>query len=153
MLTHCINSLFYNLEQTSRICRAGFEQYFENHVGKDITFDEFIILDTILCHPDICQRDLAKMILKGASHTSKILFTLEKKGLIMRHVDKKGNRIIKKIVITEKGHGVYLASSTVALEFTNSIEQIIGQDKAKECFEFLNKIKNSISETTNTDFE
>lgn len=151
MLKHCINSLFYNLEQTSRICRAGCEKYFENH-GL-LSFDEFIILDTVYCYPDICQRDLAKLILKGASHTSKLLVVMENKKFIERPVDKKGNRIIKKIVITPEGLKAFQEASKIALEFAGNIENTIGKDKAIECSEFLNKIKKSVSESVKIVFE
>lgn len=153
MLKHCINSLFYNLEQTSRICRAGCEKYFEEHARNLMTFDEFIILDTVLCYPDICQRDLAKIILKGASHTSKMLVVLEAKGFIQRPVDKKGNRIIKKIVITPKGLQTHKFASKIALDFAHSIENTIGTEKAIECSNFLNIIKNSVTESAEIIFE
>lgn len=151
MLEHCINSLFYNLEQTSRICRAGCENYFEKH-GL-LTFDEFIILDTVYCYPEICQRDLAKKILKGTSHTSKILAGLELRKFIERPVDKKGNRIIKRIIITEKGKEAYKSASQIAIEFATKIENTIGKPEAIECNEFLNKIKKTITDSIEIDFE
>jgi len=153
MLKHCINSLFYNLEQTSRICRAGCEKYFEEHGGGLVSFDEFIILDTVFCYPDICQRDLAKMILKGASHTSKILVVLETKGYIERPVAKKGNRIIKKMIITQKGLKIHKLASKIALDFARSIENTIGREKAIECTNFLNTIKKSVTDSVEIVFE
>lgn len=150
---HCINSLFYNLEQTSRICRAFCENYFEEHAKKIVTFDEFIILDTIVCFPDICQRDLAKLILKGASHTSKLLVSLEKKGFITRTIDTKQNRIVKKIIITEKGMEIYNYAEKIALEFAKKIENSIGEREAESCSDFLNKIKETVTESRDIVFE
>lgn len=153
MLKHCINSLFYNLEQTSRICRTGCEKYFEEHAKELVTFDEFIILDTIYCYPDICQRDLAKKLLKGASHTSKILGIMESKNLIERPLDKKGNRAIRKVVMTEQGKEAYHFASELALKFAKKIENSIGKNKAIECSNFLNKIKTTITASVEIDFE
>lgn len=151
MLKHCIHSLFYNMEQTSRICRAACEKNFEEHCL--MSFDEYIILDTVFCFPDICQRDLAKMILKGASHTSKLLALLEKKGYIERPIDKKGNRIVKKITLTETGQKEYKVAASIALEYAEKIESIIGKQQAIKCSNFLNNIKTKINETNDINFE
>lgn len=151
MLKHCINSLFYNLEQTSRICRAGCEKYFESH-GL-LSFDEFIILDMINCYPDICQRDLAKLLLKGASHISKYLAELENKQLIQRVADKKGNRLIKKIKITPSGLRAYSEAEKIALNFSTQIENTIGKNNAIECSQFLDKIKQSVTSSIEINFD
>lgn len=153
MKKHCINSLFYNLEQTSRICRAFCENYFEEHAKDYVTFDEFIILDTIICFPDVCQRDLAKLILKGTSHTSKLLVAIENKGLIERRVDTKQNRVVKRILITEKGMDAYNFASKIALEFAEKIEMSIGKSEAESCSLFLNKIKDTIKASADIIFE
>jgi len=151
MIKNCIHSLFYNLEQTARICRVGCESYFEQH--SEISLDEFIILDTVSCYPNICQRDLAKMILKGASHTSKILATLEQRGIIERILDQKGNRVIKKIRITKTGQDIYKAASIIALDFANKIEESIDKTQAIEYSKFLNRIKETVTNSVNITFE
>ena len=153
MEKHCIHSLFYDLEQTSRVCRAFAESHFKNNINYDITLDEFIILETVFCYPDICQRDLAKLILKGTSHTSKLLNTLQKKNYIKRVLDTKNNRIVNKIIITDLGAEVYKNAKKIALEYAVHIENIVGAKQAKECSKFLHKIKNTVTETTEIIFE
>ncbi|MCM1009886.1 MAG: MarR family winged helix-turn-helix transcriptional regulator [Fusobacterium sp.] len=153
MERHCIGTLFYNLEQTSRICRAFCENYFKEHGEGHVSFDEFIILETIACYPDSSQRELAKHILKGASHTSKILAVLEKKELITRPVDTKENRIIRRIVLTPKGLEEYKFAEKLALEFAQSVENAIGTKDANECCKFLEKIKQTVNPNSNIVFE
>lgn len=51
----------------------------------------FAALDTISCNKGICQRDLAKLILKDRANTGRILNSLEEKGFIKRY---KTQRII-----------------------------------------------------------
>lgn len=153
MERHCINTLFYNLEQTSRICRAFCENYFKEHGSGHVSFDEFIILETIVCYPNSSQRELAKYILKGASHTSKILAALEKKGLITRPADTKGNRIIRRIIITETGLEEFRFAQKLALEFAQNIENAIGEKDAQECCNFLDKIKKTVNPAQNIVFE
>lgn len=141
-----INSLFYKIEQTSRICHYFCESCFKEYLQKEISFDEFIILDTILCNPDICQRDLAKRILKGASHISKILNALEKRELIERPIGKKGKRTIRKIVITENGINLHAFASQIALDFASKIDVSIGITDSKKCANYLDKIIDKVKD-------
>ena len=151
-MKHCIHSLFYTLAQTSRVCEAFCENYFKEH-AKGVNFDDFIILDTVYCYPEACQRDLAKLILKGTSHVSKLLVSLEKRGLILRPVDTKGKRIVKKIVMTEKGKEMYDYALKIALDYAKHVESLIEKNEAVEVTGFLNKIKNSLLSTTDIIFE
>lgn len=150
---NCINSLFYNIGQTARICQAFCESYFKEYARGEISYDEFIILDTVLCYPDVCQRDLAKHILKGTSHTSKLLATLEKKGLIERPIDKKGNRIVRKITVTDNGLILHSFAAQIALDFSEKIEATLGEHGAVLCSNFLNKIKENVLVNTDIVFE
>lgn len=152
-MEHCINSLFYKLNKTSRICHSFCDNYFKEYAQGEITFDEFIILDTVLCNPNVCQRDLAKLILKDTSHLSKILNTLENKELIDRPIDKKGNRVVRKISITENGINLHAFASQIALDFSNKINEAIGEKEAKQCSSFLDKIINTVTENKDVIFE
>ena len=153
MKKHCIESLFYTIEQTARICRYNIEQYFEEKTKGEISFDEFIIFDTIYCFPESCQRDLAKKVLKGTSHISKILSNLESKGLIQRPVDTKNNRMVRKIVLTDEGMKAYKIASKIASEGTKKVEEIISKEEAENCVMFLNKIKDTVNPTNDVLFE
>ena len=152
-MQHCINSLFYKIEQTARACHAFCDSYFDEYAQGEISFDEFIILDTIICNPDICQRDLAKLILKGTSHLSKILNTLEKRELIERPVSKKGNRVVRKIIITENGLNLHAFASQIALDFAAKIDVSIGITESKKCVNYLDKIMATLKEEKDIIFE
>ena len=75
-----------------------FEQY-----GTGVTVEEYAVLDTLLVHKELCQRDLAKLILKDRANTGKLLDTLENKGLITRKLSMKNNRPVKLIELTKAG--------------------------------------------------
>ena len=47
-----------------------------------ISLDEFVILDILIDNEEICQRDLAKLILKDRPCTGRLLNSLEEKGFI-----------------------------------------------------------------------
>lgn len=100
---HYIDSIYYDLELTANVMKVMGAQLFER-LGVDITPMEHAALDTIFCNAGICQRDLAKLILKDRANTGRILDSLEEKGYITRFIDMKNNRLVRKMGITEKGH-------------------------------------------------
>ena len=73
-------------------------------LGFDISLDEYAALDIISINAGVCQRDLAKLLLKDRANTGRILDSLEEKGLVTRFIDTKNNRLVKKMGITEKGY-------------------------------------------------
>lgn len=85
---HFIDSIYYQLEQTAKYCRYLGMQLFQK-LDLPINLDEFVVLDTLLGHEGICQRDLAKLILKDRPSTGRLLNSLEEKGYIERFVDTK----------------------------------------------------------------
>ena len=99
---HYTDSIYYELEQTSRLMKKITSQLFTK-LELDMTMDEYAALDTISINAGICQRDLAKFILKDRANTGRILDSLEQKGFITRFIDTKNNRLVKKMGITENG--------------------------------------------------
>lgn len=114
------DSLYYELEQTTKFFRV-FSMKFFKKMAVDISPDEFVTIETILCNAGICQRDLAKLILKDRANTGKILNTLEEKGYITRFVDMKNNRLVRKMGVTESGKQVY---DLVTEKLRNTINKI-----------------------------
>lgn len=100
--THFTDSIFYEIELTAKYCTMLGMQVFEKF-NTGIPIKEFSTLDTILCNPGICQRDLAKLILVDRANTGKILDSLEKKGFIERKLAMKNNRPVKIAELTNSG--------------------------------------------------
>lgn len=101
-IKHYTQSIHYELEQTARLMKILGVQLFEK-LNIDLSMDEYAALDTISLYENICQRDLAKLILKDRANTGRILNSLEDKGLITRLIDTKNNRLVKKVSILEEG--------------------------------------------------
>ena len=99
---HYINSIYYQIEQTAKYCKCLAVQLFQK-LELGITFDEFIVLDTIDANGCICQRELAKLILKDRASTGRLLSALESTGYIERYVDTKNNRLVRKVQLTAQG--------------------------------------------------
>ena len=102
-ILHYTDSINYELEQTARLMKILTLQLFDR-LQLDITPDEYFALDTVSINAGICQRDLAKLLLKDRANTGRILESLEQKGFITRFIDTKNNRLVKKMGITEKGY-------------------------------------------------
>lgn len=101
-IKHYTQSIHYELEQTARLMKILGVQLFER-LQFDLSMDEYVALDTISLYENICQRDLAKLIIKDRASTGRILNGLESKGLIQRLIDTKNNRLVKKVSILEEG--------------------------------------------------
>ena len=99
---HYTDTIHYELEQTARIMKKLTVQLLER-LEINMSVDECFALDMISCNDGICQRDLAKLLIKDRANTGRILDSLESKGLIKRYIDTKNNRLVKKMGITESG--------------------------------------------------
>lgn len=146
-IKHYHQSVLYLMEQTIVYTRLKGAQFF-NQLNLGITIDQFVALDSICTNPDICQRDLSKLILKDRSNTGRILNILEEKEFITRAVETKGKRLVKKIYITEKGKELVEKSIP---RLRSAFSQVF-EDITDEEFEILrviiSKLKTSLSKTT-----
>lgn len=102
MQEHYTDTIFYQIELTARYCRLLGQQVFEKY-DAGLSIDEFSILDICSVKECLCQRDLAKLILKDRANTGKLLDGLEKKNLIERKLSVKNNRPVKIIEVTKEG--------------------------------------------------
>ncbi len=98
-------SLYYDVKLTEKYSKMLGLQLFAK-LNAPVNPEELLVLDVTYSNPDICQRDLAKLLVKDRANTGRLLESLEKKELIKRVVDVKNNRLVKKIMITESGNQV-----------------------------------------------
>lgn len=139
---HYISSIIYLIEQVNIYCKTRSAQFFEAlDIGLNV--DQYSILDTIDVYPGICQMDLAKLILKDRSYTSRLLISLEENGFVKRKAETKVNRLIRKLYLTQKGKQILLdnqhklkeAFAEVLKDFSDEefIQTRKGLEKIKEC--------------------
>lgn len=115
----------------------------------DITMEQFITLDAISSSPDVCQRDLAKILLKDRSNVTRILNILENKNLIKRETANKGNRIVKLTKLTKKGQEMMeLYADKMKNDLNNFLAQF-NQENLKIMEQMLEEISAKISENAN----
>ena len=107
---------------------------------------ELRALDAIYCHPKICQRDLAKLILKDRANTGRIVDSLERKGFIKRYNDTKNKRLVKRLEITEEGTQVLYVVSEKLEQTYKMISQVISQEEIDDIRQKLKKLRESLSQ-------
>ncbi|MCQ2754394.1 MAG: MarR family transcriptional regulator [bacterium] len=141
-----IGSIFYEIDLTAKYCKMLGTQVFEKF-ETDVSVEEFAVLDTLLCNPGICQRDLAKIILKDRANTGKIIDNLEKKGLVKRILSIKNNRPVKLTELTEDGiKKAEEVSKNVRPHLALIQEKVIGTDIG-QVSELLKKFRQVLSES------
>lgn len=128
---HFTDTIFYQIELTAKYCKLLGQQVFEKY-NTGISVEEFAVLDTILCSGELCQRDIAKLILKDRANTGRLLDLLENKGLISRRLSMKNNRPVKLINLTDDGREkIEYAVEKIRPHYTEVKEKIANSDLAK----------------------
>ncbi len=137
---HYTDSIHYELEQTSRLMKKVTNQLFEKlEIG--LSLDEYAALDTVSVNAGICQRDLAKLILKDRANTGRILDSLEQKGFITRFIDTKNNRLVKKMGITERGLRELDTINKKVKQYLESVTKTISDEDIERVQETLKSFR------------
>lgn len=143
---HFTDSIFYQIELTAKYCRLLGQQVFEKY-DTGVTVEEYSVLDVLLCSPKMCQRDLAKLILKDRANTGKLIDSLEKKGFVKRHLSIKNNRPVKFVELTEEG-SLKLKDINMKLEpHTKLIKEKIHNSDIAKVSDLLRELREFLGET------
>lgn len=146
MQEHFTDTIFYQIELTAKYCKMLGAQTFEK-LNAGITCEEYSVLDVLLCNQKLCQRDLAKLILKDRANTGKLLDTLEKKGYISRKLAIKNNRPVKIVEITDAG--IEKANKVLAIIRPNyaHIKEMINNSDVAKVGDLLKELRNILDKT------
>lgn len=137
-------SIFYRITKLSVHIESLGKDFFESR-NLNVTLDEFAALNAILRNPDICQRDLAKIILRDRVRTGRILSSLERKEYIKRKNDTKNNRLVKKISITQKGKELYETHKQMLLDVSKEFLNHFSQEQKNELSNYLDSLEKTLS--------
>lgn len=143
---HFTDTIFYEIELTAKYCKMMGAQIFED-IDAGVSVEEFSTLDTILCNPEICQRDLAKLILKDRANTGKILDNLENMGFIERELSVKNNRPVKISRLTPQGKQKVIEISEVLKPHTEMIKSQILNSDLKQLKSILQEFRGVLNES------
>ena len=140
---HYTDSIFYQFEQTAKYCRFLGVQVFQK-LNMPISPDEFYALDVIMMHDNICQRELAKLILKDRPNTGRILDSLEEKGYIERFADTKNNRLVRRMKITDTGKKITEETSERLREYISNLPKIFSDEDKNRLKELIIRFRENI---------
>ena len=138
-------SVFYKIEQLSIYTQMLAKNFFEIR-RVDLTSDEFATLNYVLNNPNICQRDLAKLILRDRVRTGRILNSLEEKGYIERTNDTKNNRLVRRVSITKAGKKLYNEQFSILSQIMDKVLEKFPEEKMVELKETLTQLETALSE-------
>jgi len=147
-----IDSFPYEIELTARICHENARQLLEKYT-KEVTIDEFTLLDTIIARPDQSQADLARMILKGKAHTGRFLMSLEEKGLVERRICERDGKLIKVSIVTAKGKKLYDKTVENFRPAIEKFEKIMSEEDIHAVVSRLRNLREAIEKVSNIVFE
>lgn len=142
---HYTDSIFYQFEQTAKYCRFLGVQVFQK-LNMPVTPDEFYALDIIMLNNNICQRELAKMLLKDRPNTGRILDSLEEKGYIERFADTKNNRLVRRMRITPVGIKVTEETSNKLKEYISKLPKIFSDEDKDLLRSLIVKFRESLEQ-------
>jgi len=142
---HYTDSIFYQLKQTARLCKYLGSTIFAK-LNIPITLDEFAAMDIIMVNGEICQRDLAKLLLKDRPNTGRILDSLEEKKYIERFADTKNNRLVRRMKLTSEGESVFNMASEIIRNYVAKTPRAFSEDDKKQLKFLLQKFKESLEQ-------
>ena len=140
---HYTDSIFYQFEQTAKYCRFLGVQVFQK-LNMPISPDEFYALDVIMMHDNICQRELAKLILKDRPNTGRILDSLEEKGYIERFADTKNNRLVRRMKITDTDKKITEETSERLREYISNLPKIFSDEDKNRLKELIIRFRENL---------
>lgn len=143
------DSLYYEMLLTAKYMRMFGVQLFEQE-NICTNPEEFSTLDVIYNNPDICQRDLAKLILKDRANTGRLLDSLEDKNFIKRDLVERNNRPVKQISLTKQGEKFLIETTKILKERFSEINQEISEDEMNKTCQFLQKLRTILAEIIKT---
>lgn len=141
------NTLICKMEQTARLGRLSACRFFDKNENLSISFNDFLILEALFDNPEIHQRNLAKVLVRGTANLSRDLDKLEKRGIIARTVDIKSNRAVKTLKLSKEGEKLYLEICNECVKHVENIENIFSQDEIKTFIFLIEKFKTRLIET------
>ena len=144
------DTIFYQIDLTARYTKMLGVQLF-GKLGICLTIEEFSILDTISANQELCQRDLAKLILKDRANTGKTLDSLEAKGFIKRELAVKNNRPVKIVKITEAGLAAYADTNEKLSPHHKFLEEKIANTDLEKVEGLLRDLREILEDTIDID--
>jgi len=141
-----LSSTYYQIRLTAKYLKIFSTQMFAK-IGAEISFDEYIALELLKKQGKMCQRDLAKLLLKDRANTGRICNSLCDKQYITINIEEKNKRPVKNLILTDSGEE-YLKKLNKKIEpllmeimqYSNPEEEVKLQELLTKGREMMEKI-------------
>lgn len=113
--------------------------------GINLTAEQFLVMDTLWNQGALTQQNIAYIIQKDKNSVTQFIDNLEKKGLVVRSVDR-GDRRVNNIVVTEKGLSMRDSTKEIAINAMNDILSGVSEADLNTFISVLRKANETIQE-------
>lgn len=141
---HYIETVIHSADLIIRGLKFELKQKIESlNIG--ITGEQFVVLDTLYCYPNIYQQELSTILNKDKSNTTRILGVLEKNGLITRTMGRHNNRLVNILNITEEGKNIVKKNMPNMKKFLTNLFENITDDEVDLLHKLSEKFQKDLS--------
>lgn len=148
-----VNSLSFQLEITAKIFRNLAENYFQQEVKNNITLEEYVVLDTLVCYPHIDKNTLAKTLVKDKATVEKTLARLEKKKLIKKVKNGPSEIKVNHYELTKEGSRIYQEIVPKNDKMVGILAQFLTENELISFTKSLLKIRNILISLSDTEYK
>lgn len=148
-----VNSLSFQLEITAKIFRNLAENYFQQEVKNNITLEEYVVLDTLVCYPHIDKNTLAKTLVKDKATVEKTLARLEKKKLIKEVKNGPSEIKVNHYELTKEGSRIYQGIVPKNDKMVGILAQFLTENELISFTKSLLKIRNILISLSDTEYK
>ena len=113
-------------------------QCFKNN-NFDITPEQFVIIEVLMHHDGLYQRQLSEITLKDRPNITRIINILEKGGYVERRSDKNKRKVFK-IYLTQKAKDIFPLLQKVSQDYRKVMAEGIKKEELKICLKVLNQV-------------
>lgn len=117
-------------------------EVFKNN-GINLTAEQFLVMDTLWNEGALTQQNIAYIIQKDKNSVTQFVDNLEKKGLVVRSVDKEDRRV-NNVVVTEKGLALRDSTKEIAINAMNDILSGVSEEDLNTFIYVLRKATETI---------
>ncbi|WGH76439.1 MarR family transcriptional regulator [Tenacibaculum tangerinum] len=117
-----------------------------------LTKIQWIVLKTLHKKNGVAQQELAFLTDRDKTSLTRLINTMEKKGLVTR-ISSKLDRRIKNVHVTKKGELLFNETLPVIEEIANSLQENISEEEIKKAISVIKKVQNNINQKSTTSCE
>ena len=143
---HYTDMLIYAVDKTVTKIKLSLGQYIAS-LDIGITAEQFAVLDTIYRGENLCQLDVAKILMKDKSNIKRIAEILEHKGLINRILSKRENRALNYLKITDSGKTLIDENVDKVKSYLTEIFRDITDEEVQVLKNIMQKVNGRLSKT------